>query len=276
MRRAAVGIVLIASIARAAPAPASATWADWVGDWSGKLKWANCTASGAATAKLAIDAVDGMMAIDLAPAGAALEAFNLIEDDHGFAAQHADVTVQLARPRADSVDVAVRFESGCTMKATLARASSGIAACDRLASLARIESKCAKLSGKPLEDPKALARERETWAKCRGDARSKLGEPCTARAAKLELELVDAGCAPNPDSQIGVRARDCLALATAASKLSRCANFPPDFKWALSQMSALAAAAQTADAATLPLVERQCRDSHQKATALATQFSCPL
>ena len=269
-------MIVISLLAGAAvagpPAPAPATWADWVGDWSGKLRWTGCTTSGAATAKLPIDAVDGAMSIDLAPAGAALASFGLVEDDHGWAAQQADVSVGLAR-RGDAVELAVRFDSGCALTASLQRATTGLAACDRLAALARIESKCTKLAAAPLEDPTALARERDGWRKARGGARGTLGEQCALRASRVETELVDAGCAPHADPLIGVRAQSCLALAQVASKLLRCARFPRD---AAQVMLQLAAAAETADAASLPIVERQCRDMQQQAAAAAARFSCAL
>src|SRR5262249_13290323 len=263
------GAVLGLLVGAAAASRAPVTWADWVGDWSGKLRWAGCTTNGSATAKLAIDATDGAMAIDLAPAGAALGAFGLIENELGFSAQHADVAVVLTRK--SGVELEVRFDSGCTMRASLSRPTTGIAACDRLDAWARIESKCGKLTAKPLEDPKLLAKERDGWLKARGDARAKLGEQCTARAARVALELTDAGCAPHPDPLIGVRAKDGLAPVAAAAQLARCGSAPPDLTSTISSGAAqLAGAAQTADAASLPIVERECRDAHQRVVAVAT------
>lgn len=93
--------------------------------------------------------------------------------------------------------------------------------------------------------------------------------------ATLERALVDVGCAPHPDPQIGVRARACLELVQATDQLARCGRVPPMFLDPLvAQARALAAAAQTAEQVTLPYVERQCRDEAVTALALATKFQC--
>jgi hypothetical protein len=277
VRRVVAIIAAVASGAIAAPAssPPAATWADWVGAWSGKLAWSNCATSGAASATLALDAVDGALDVDLAPAGAALGRFSLVEDDRGLSAQHADVAVHVDRRRgAPGLDLAVRFDSGCTLRAQLARPASGIPACDELEAWTRIESRCTKLSGKPLEDATAIARERDGWLKARGAVRGKLAEQCVARAGKVEAELVGAGCAPNRDPYHGVRAKDCLALVDAANRLARCVPQSTEARELATEGSMLSAAAETADTASLPVVERQCRDAHQKVSALATRFSC--
>ena len=66
------------ALARPATAP---TWADWVGDWEGKLKWTSCTSDGEPSATIALDATDGAMAIDLASGGAGLGSLSLLEDN---------------------------------------------------------------------------------------------------------------------------------------------------------------------------------------------------
>jgi hypothetical protein len=266
-------IVAIGSGAIAAPASPPATWADWVGDWSGKLAWSNCATTGATAATLPLDAVDGALDVDLAPAGAALGRFSLVPDERELSAQQADVAVHVDR-KAAGLDLAVRFDSGCTLRAHLARATTAIPACDELEAWTRIESRCTKLTSAPLEDGRALARERDGWLKARGAARGKLAEQCGARAARVEAELVGAACAPHRDPKHGVRAQDCLALVDAANRLARCVPQSSDARELAIESSMLSAAAETADAASLPVVERQCRDAHQQVTALATRFSC--
>jgi hypothetical protein len=273
MKPAGVIIVAVASGAIAAPASPPATWADWVGAWTGKLAWSNCATNGAPTATLGLDAIDGALSIDLSPAGNALARFSLVEEDRRLSVQHADVAVIVTRSTR-GLDVAVRFDSGCTLHAQLARSSSGIAACDELEAWTRIESRCTKLAGKPLEDAAAIARERDGWLKARGSARGKLAEQCVARAAKVEAELVGAACAPNRDPHHGVRAQDCLAVVDAANRLARCVPQSIEARELATESLMLSAAAETAETATLPVVERQCRDAHQKVTALATRFSC--
>ena len=140
MRRAVLlGWLAVATAALAKPAPSSAPrWGDWVGDYTGKLTWTSCTAPGAGAATLPREAVDGQGAVDLTPAGGALEAMTLAEDGGGWAGQESDVTVHVTRPQPDTLERAVDLDSGCQVRGTLKRASTGIAACD---------SRCACLGG---------------------------------------------------------------------------------------------------------------------------------
>ena len=275
MRRAAfVGTLVVAAAAVAKPAE-TPRWSDWVGDYTGKLAWTSCTVEGAGSATLALDASDGQVAIDLAPVGASLEPVTLIEDDAGWTGRNGDVAVHLARPRPDTLDLAVDLDSGCQVRGSLKRASTGIAACDRLAGWARIEHRCTKLTKPALEQPSRLAHQRATWLAAKGDARSKLAAQCDARAQKVELELIDAGCAPNPDPAIGLRGGECTALRVSASKLSRCRNLPPDVDAALEQeASGLVSAAQSADSAALHEVEAECRALRARIVAASQQSGC--
>jgi hypothetical protein len=251
----------------AAPAPKT-TWADWVGDHDAKLVWTNCTTPGAKTATIAVDAVDGALTIDLARAGGGLRALPLVEDDDAtWSAQQGDVSVTLKRA-AGKLDLRVELESGCRVTGQLVRPSTNVAACDRLVAWTRVEAQCTKLHDAPLENPAALAKTK--WKP--GDA-----DRGTTRAAKLELSLVDAGCAPHPDPLIGVRAPECQALATAAAKLSRCGNVPPDLKsYLVTKSQGLAGAAQTADRATLPVVETECHGMGTVLSSVGVKFNCPL
>lgn len=277
MRRPVVLLILAAaSGALATPAPQPVTWADWVGDWDGKLKWTSCTADGADRASLALDALDGAVSIDLTPAGSALPAISLSEDGDGWLGQQGDVTVHVKRAKADKLELAVDLDSGCQVRGTLSRASVGIAACDRLAAWARIESHCTKLSRPPLENAARLARQRAAWRKARGDDRTKLAAQCTARSAKVEQELIDIGCAPNPDPAIGMRGAECQALRGMAGRVSRCANLPSDQRDAYArEVLVLLAAAQGADKASLPVVDAECKRERDKLFAIAQQVGCP-
>jgi hypothetical protein len=281
VRRPAVLVILAAaSGALATPAPQPLSWADWVGDWDGKLKWASCSAEGAEHASLALDALDGSVSIDLTPAGAALPALSLAEDGEGWSAQQGDVAVRVKRGKSDkkgdTLELAVDLDSGCQVRGTLRRASVGIAACDRLAAWARIESHCTKLSRPPLENAARLARQRAAWRKATGEDKTKLAAQCTARSAKVEQELVDIGCAPNPDPTIGMRGAECQALRGIAGRLSRCANLPSDQRDAYArEVLVLLAAAQGADKASLPVVDAECKRERDKLFAIAQQVGCP-
>jgi hypothetical protein len=260
--------------------PQPQTWADWVGDWEGKLKWTSCSTDGADRASIALDAIDGSVSLDLTPAGSALPVMSLAEDADGWAAQQADVSVKVKRGKSDKkgdkLELAVDLDSGCQVRGTLTRASVGIAACDRLAAWARIESHCTKLSRPPLENAARLARQRAEWRKARGDDRTKLAAQCTARSAKVEQELVDIGCAPNADPAIGMRGAECQALRGIAGRLSRCSNLPSDQRDAYArEVLVLLAAAQGADKASLPVVDAECKRERDKLFAIAQQVGCP-
>jgi hypothetical protein len=225
MRKLPVAAILaLASLAVADPAPRT-SWADWVGDWEGKLKWTSCVSEGHPKAAISIDATDGALGIDLTAAGGALGKLSLVEDEAGgFSAQQGDVTVSVRRTK--DLELIVTLDSGCEVRGTLARKSVGIATCDRLAAWARIESQCKKLARPPLENPARLARQRAKWLEARGEARTKLASQCTSRAARVEAELVDVGCAPNPDPAIGLRGAECQALRGISARLSRCPAVP--------------------------------------------------
>src|SRR5687768_13074629 len=182
MRRAVLAVSLaIGSGALAAPAAqAPLTWADWVGDWSGKVTSSGCASDDEARATIPLDATDGSIAIDLTRAGRALGTMPLVEDGTAFAAKQGDISVRVQRTPA-GLELAVDLDSGCQLRGTLTRPTVGIPACDQLAARARIEHSCAKLSRPPLENPTRLARQRAEWTKAKGDARTKLAEKCTSR-----------------------------------------------------------------------------------------------
>ena len=270
-----VAVMALASLALADSAPPPLSWADWVGDWEGKLKWTGCIAEGKAVAALPIEARDGVLTIDLTPAGGALRELSLVEDNSGgFAAQDGDVRVQLRR--AKDLDLAVTLDSGCEVRGTLARPSVGIASCDRLSAWAHIEQQCTKLAKPALENAARLARQRAEWLKARGDHRVKLSAQCTARAARVEAELVDVGCAPNPDPTIGLRGAECQALRGISARLQRCTSVPFDVRTVFErEVVVLLAAAQGADQASLPVVDSECKAEREKLFAIAQLVGCP-
>lgn len=277
MRRAVlIGSLAVAAAALAKPAPSYAPrWGDWVGDYAGKLTWTSCTAPGAGSATLAFDAVDGQVAFDLGPAGGALEAMTVTEDNGGWSGQASDVTLHLTRPKPDTIDLAVDLDSGCQVRGSLKRASTGLAACDRLAGWARIEQRCTKLTKPALENPARLVRQRASWTAATGDARAKITAQCEARAQKVELELVDAGCAPNPDPAIGMRGAECQAMRAGAAKLARCRSLPVDVELALEHEAAgLVTATQSANDGALRELENECRALRARIVAASQQSGC--
>lgn len=236
------GSIAVAATAAAAPRPAS--WADWVGDYHGKLRWSGCTAPGARQATLALDAIDGVLAIDLRPAGRALGTWILVDEPGALEAQQADVTVRITRSTPRRIALAIDYESGCTVRGELARTTAMAGtACDQLAGWKRIAARCTK---------------------------AELAVPTTTRQCALDrdrlaLAVIDAGCAPAPVLALGT---ECPAMASEANRLARCGRAPSNVVDAARQ---LAAAAQTATAATQPVVEARCRDLRQ----VLARVRCP-
>jgi hypothetical protein len=268
-------LVATAAVARAAPAPAL-TWADWVGDWDGKLKWSGCSIDGEPSANISLDAIDGAIAIDLTPAGGALGPIALVEDNNGWLGQKGDVTVKLAHPK-DQLELSVELESGCAMHATLKRASVGIATCDQLDGWARIEEHCTKLAKPRLESFARLVKQRNEWTKARGEERTTLATQCKARAAKVESELAEAGCAVDPNP-VAMRGPECQALRQTAAKLSRCGTLPFDLATQLAhdanQLASAIAGAETET--SVKIVEKQCKQMRDQITTAAQQAGCSI
>jgi hypothetical protein len=275
MRKLAVVVLAMASGALASP-PAATTWADWVGDWQGKLKWAGCVTDGAASATLPVEAIDGAVKIDLGAAGGGLGQLSLLEDNGGWLAQTGDVNVRVTRPKADALDVDVALDSGCQLHAALRRPTIGIPACDRLEGWARVESRCTKLAGPRLEEMARLAHQRATWTKVTGGERAKIAAQCEARAQKVEEELIDSGCAPNPDPEVGLRGTECQALLHSTQRFARCANVQADLAAVISQQAfALVGATQKASEAELQHLESECRRVRDRIARVAQQSNCP-
>ena len=180
MRRTLIACLFLTS-SQAVAAPS--TWADWVGDYRGSLSWRQCTAPGERTATLALDAIDGALRIDLAPAGAALRALSLTAEDEVWVGQDGDVSVRVARTP-NAIDVAVTYESGCTMRGKLARATTGVPACDRLLAWSRIEAACTKTAAK-LEDATALAKLK--WKRVSSQPWSRCARPSNGRMSIIRI-----------------------------------------------------------------------------------------
>jgi len=254
MRRALL-LLLICAPADAAP------WSDWAGDYSGKLAWTSCSVPGAATATIAIDAVDGALKVELARAADWLPALSLLEEDDGtLQGKQADLAVTLAHPAANRVDVAIDLESGCRARGRLVRAAGKAGpACDRLVAWARIESRCTKLRAPALENKLG---------------KLKPSDRCDARATAVEHELIDAGCAPNPAAAKGVAV--CLATVAQADRLERCASAPRENATILSRVAHTHAdAAQTATTpGELAKVEQDCASVRKLIDKQLAEYRC--
>lgn len=259
MRRVLLVVVVLGFVR---PASAEVTWADWVGDYSGKLAWTSCSAPGAKTATVSIDALDGALVIDLARAGGGLRDLSLAEDPEAetLAAQQGDVTLAIGRPRPGAITVAVDLASGCAVRGTLVRKSTAVAACDRAVALARIEKACTKLAGPPHE----LVIKK--WKAA--DA-----ERCTRSAEAVATAVTDAGCMPVPDPAGTLVGAQCRQMVNEAQALKRCPNAPPEYTLIADRLIALA---RPVMAASRQLVNASCEEGHQMLVELAAYVHCPL
>ena len=259
MRCAIVLLVAVAATGRAAPVP---TWADWVGDYTGKLAWTSCSSPGAKTATVAIEAVDGALTIDLAPAGGGLRDLSLAEDAEAdtLAAQQGDVTLAISRIRPGTIALAIDLASGCAIRGTLVRKASQVRACDHAVALARIEKACTKLAGKPI----GLVVKK--WKAA--DAGR-----CTASAEAIATEMIDAGCLPVADPAGTLIGAACRQMVNEAQALERCANAPPEYTQVAERLIALA---RPAMAGSKNIVDASCHEGHQMLVELAAYAHCPL
>jgi hypothetical protein len=269
IRRSALLVVGLAITVEAAP-KARATWADWVGDYEGKLAWKGCLTPGAARARISLDAVDGAMFIELVEAGGGLRAMSLVEEEAGWSAQSGDVKLRVTRPRANAVYVDAEVGSDCRLRANLARATTKIEACDRLIGWTRIESQCTKQVADRLEDPAKLATERKRW-KPGADGMTRM---CETRSNKLVASLLMARCAPDPDPDAFIMGPACQALEQAMGTLRRCPNLPPQAMQALDAMVSGPRSAH--DATTRAIVEERCGSLRRSLDRVATDSRCPL
>lgn len=253
MRLAVLAVMLLAGSAHAAP------WTEWVGDYKGTLTWRACTTPGARSATLALDAIDGVLAIDLTRAAGGLRTMTLVEDERGtLSAKDGDVTLGIAREK-DALVLSVDLASGCSLRGRLVRVRDKVAACDRLVSLARIARTCTKVQ-LPATPPLALK-----WKPADAPA-------CRAKAEPLESALGDAGCMPVESAVLlGLQ---CRQVADEAAKLMRCPSLPPQVQALTEQLRM--SARSVSDPAQREMAELACGRAHEALAELAVQARCPL
>lgn len=237
-------------------------WSDLVGNYTGKLAWSGCTAPGAKSPTLSLDATDGALAIDLAPAGGGLVAMSLAEDDRGrLSAQQGDVTLAITPGKANTILLAIDLVSGCAIRGTLVRTVTKVSACDRLVGAARIAQRCTKLAA-PIP-PIAI----KAW-------KAKDAASCAARVQTIETQVIDAGCLPVEDPLASTLGLQCRQLISEAEKLKRCPSAPPEIVMAANRIITIAQPA--ADGTSRAVVEASCREGHDMVVELAARVRCPL
>lgn len=242
-------LVIVAALA--VPARADVAWADVVGDWSATLRWSSCAAAGATKAAIAIDATNGVLAIDLAATSKYLASYALLPTDDAKAleAQHGDIALTVAPTGTDKLALAVRVgTAGCTLRAELARPRPSCA----LDAWTRIAKRCTR---EPIDFP--------TKGTCR------------EQAATLEHAVVEAGCAPSSNARFVARSH-CQRLPQVAQQVNQCPKLDQAQRDAFTKLAAtMVGAAQSVDQTSAATLDQQCDDIAVGMRARARTFGCP-
>lgn len=196
---------------------------DWVGTWSGPATWKDCSVQGADTLDVAITWRDGTLWLD----GAALydglgEIAPDVHDDGSLGYDDDDLAISVKRTKKKGVVLTLTTAAQCTMTAKIARATTGIGACDGLVALAAAATSCQVALD---DDPTADV---ETWRGLTGAKRRAAATQCTARATTLKATLVADDCVPPDHDPAG--SAQCRAAWQQVSRIDRCEQVPADFK----------------------------------------------
>jgi hypothetical protein len=220
--------------------PAGAPPADPVavaGRYDLKLAWKGCAPAGAKTATVELSPIDSRLELDLGPARAGLPVIVVAGDAVTLTGTSADVTATLTWGKR-GVAIAIELASGCRARGTAKRQSSTIAACDRLAALARLERGCGAIAPDArTEDVAAIDAQRPAWARLSGKTKRADAEAaCAHRVAVLEPPLVDAACLAVPADEAPTLIEECRDLAARIDRYSRCRTLPADARTRLREM----------------------------------------
>ena len=226
---------------------------DVVGTYTATLRWTRCSVPGARTAALEVRSVDRKLELDLGPAQEGLGVIGIDGDARKLAGTAADLGVTLVRKKRGAYAITIELDAGCRARGTLRRAASGIAPCDRLVTLARIEAGCSAIAvADRIGDLAELATEQATWTGLRGARKREAATACHARAAPLHSELIDAACVELPADAAPRPVPACRAVAAQMARLARCPSLPADKRAQL--RTALAQIATAVDPDTHPNV----------------------
>lgn len=188
---AAVVAAVVAVVVMAATGRAEAQSADvaerWVGTWTGKATWKGCTTAGPKQLALTLVAARGTITLD---GDTLMEGLGDVDFAAALAALSAprdDLSLTLTWGK-KGVKLAMKTAGGCTAKATLTRASSGIAACDAALALREIDAGCGGTSAGD------AAADRKAWKKLTGKKKKAQAARCEADAATLRADLGSRQC----------------------------------------------------------------------------------
>jgi hypothetical protein len=227
VRRRSAAIVIPIAIAGGAvadPGPKPIDPVAVVGSYRVTARWsAACTAPGNATATVALRPVDSLLELDLGALRDGLPALAVDGDAGSVSGRVADLAATLAWRDRGRATLAIDFDTGCTVRATARRDASGLAGCDELLALARIEAGCAAIPAADRRaDVAAIERERATW-KAR---KKKLDAACRTRAVPVRAAVETAGCLALPAERVPRSVAVCHDLASLLRRLSSCKSMP--------------------------------------------------
>lgn len=228
-----LGAVLAGAAASLHAEPGPAIWAEpdpaaVVGRWRATIAWRGCAATGAARAALDVERDGSGYAVDLAPVLDGLGPAVLVPmAAKKLEATRDDLHVAWTTAKPNRATLVVRFASGCTGTAALARETTGAPACDELAALEAVARRC-----DAVEAPEVSPADRATIAGARAArTRPAAARTCTRHAATLRASLVEVGCVPAPLPAAGaIRIPECESLVEAIGRLARCNKVPADAK----------------------------------------------
>jgi hypothetical protein len=247
-----------------------------VGRYQAKLTWSHCAPAGAKAPVVALTPIDSRLELDLATARDGLGAIVIAGDSHQLTGTAADVTATLTFG-AKKTELVIALESGCTAKGTVKRIGSGIAACDDLAALARVEAGCGAVAADArLEDVAAIDAALPGWAKTKGSAKQEARVACEGRVAALRPALVDAACVAVPAEDAPTLLPECRDLAARVNQLMGCRTLDARTKAALRDaLPNIHVEVVHTDAASISVARQQCLRQKEAIDKLAPQLGCP-
>lgn len=271
----ALAVIALGSAAAIA-SPDAADVAEIVGTWRGTARWTGCSVAGNAKVAVPIAWRDGAYVIDLAGAREDLGEILLAPDGDVFTGHRDDLQVRFA-PRG-APTLTLTSSADCTARLTLARPTSGIAACDRLVALASIEAACPAAGDHRGDRQAALVSRAAGWPRLRGARQRAAAASCTADAETLGDTLIATGCAPTADGALVGAAPACDAyLATLAAYL-RCPRLPSAARRTLEDgaREMMRGVRQAQDPAALERAGQVCASFDAALRESARQMACRL
>jgi hypothetical protein len=158
----------------------------WVGTWTGKATWKKCTTAGPKKLALDLTAARGLITVDGDQLMDGLGAIDFVTGLDALSAPREDLSLTITWTK-KGAKLVMKTGAGCTAKATLTRATSGIPSCDALLALRTVEASCRTTEGD-------VAADRKAWKKLTGKKKKAQAAQCTTDADTLRTSLGDGQC----------------------------------------------------------------------------------